>query len=261
MQSITLGAHARVPDDWYVGFHRGLPARFWRAVGALSADDDARLVAALLDLPAGAAILDAPSGDARIAVRLAAAGHAVTAVDIAPDEVAEAARAARERGVPLTTATADLRALPHDLGPFDGAVMWGNSFGYGVPADTAAILANLAAVLRPGGRLVVDTGAAAESILPGGPQEAFTYEAGGVRMDVAQRYRLEESRLEADMTFTAEDGTVEHGRVAHHVHTTGEIARMLRAAGFGDVRLHGPDGGEFTLGEGRLIAVATLKRG
>ncbi len=58
------------------------------------------------------------------------------------------------------------------------------------------------------------------------------------------------------MTFTADDGTVERGRVAHHVHTAGEIVRMLRAAGFGVVRLHGPDGGDYALGDGRLIAVA-----
>ena len=29
----------KVSDDWYVGFHRGLAAEFWRAAGAAMADD------------------------------------------------------------------------------------------------------------------------------------------------------------------------------------------------------------------------------
>ena len=47
---------ARVPDDWFVGFHRGLVARFWRAAGATMADADTRVVRGLLDLPQGAAV-------------------------------------------------------------------------------------------------------------------------------------------------------------------------------------------------------------
>jgi hypothetical protein len=53
------------------------------------------------------------------------------------------------------------------------------------------------------------------------------------------------------MLFEADDGTVERSRAAHHVHTTGEVVRMLRAAGFTNVELPG-----FELGR-RMIAVAS----
>jgi hypothetical protein len=44
----------------------------------------------------------------------------------------------------------------------------------------------------------------------------------------------------------------------HHVHTTGEVVRMLGGAGFGAVELRGPDGrAPFELGRPRLIVVAT----
>jgi len=37
-----------VPDDWFVGFHDGLAARFWRSAAAAMADGDAALVRELL---------------------------------------------------------------------------------------------------------------------------------------------------------------------------------------------------------------------
>ena len=37
-----------MPDEWYVGFHRGLAARFWRAAGATMAEADLKVVLGLL---------------------------------------------------------------------------------------------------------------------------------------------------------------------------------------------------------------------
>src|SRR5215204_4779847 len=101
----------RVPDDWFVGFHQGLAARFWAAAGAMTIDEDERIVRALL--------------------RVGAAGYDVTGVDVSVEAVAMA----RARGLGARFVEGDLRALPVD-GPFDGVVSWGNSFGYVTPADT-----------------------------------------------------------------------------------------------------------------------------
>ena len=96
-------ADLRVPDDWFVGFHTGLVARFWRAAGATMADRDAALVASLLDLPAGASVIDVPCADGRIALRLAAAGYVVTGIEIAAAEV-DHARAAAARASSTSSA-------------------------------------------------------------------------------------------------------------------------------------------------------------
>src|SRR3954470_3542626 len=77
----------RVPDEWYVDFHRGLAADFWRAVGAAMLDDDLRVVRQVLDAEEISSVLDVPCGDGRITIRLAAAGHRVFGVDIAAGEV------------------------------------------------------------------------------------------------------------------------------------------------------------------------------
>jgi hypothetical protein len=79
-----------------------------------------------------------------------------------------------------------------------------------------------------------------------------------VRVTTENRYRADESRLETDYVFEDVDGLVERARGAHHVHTTGEIVRMLHGAGFADVTLLSADGRTaYQLGSPRLIAVAT----
>ena len=159
------GLHdSRVPDDWFVGFHRGLAARFWRAAAATMADDDAQLVRELLGAPTGARVLDVPCGDGRLTIRLAAAGYTAIGVDLAEAELERGRRAAVEAGVEARFVAGDLRELP-DVGPVDGIVSWGNSFGYLIPADTARSLARMHRLLSSKGRLVLESLTVAESLL------------------------------------------------------------------------------------------------
>lgn len=234
----------RVPDDWFVGFHEGLAARFWQAAGEAMLEADFALVASLL--PPGGSVLDVPCGDGRLSRRLAEAGHDVTGIDIAPGALALAPPG-------LRLLQGDLRDLP-DIGPFDAALSWGNSFGYLRPEDTVRSLAGLRRVVRPGGTLVLESGAVAESLLPRGMNGRSEHTFGGITMRSERSYDPSESRLEVDSTFES-DGTTEHGRAAYFVHTTGEVVRMLRAAGFADVELRGDDG-PYELGAPRMIAVA-----
>ena len=246
----------RVLDDWFVGFQRGLAARFWRAAAATMAEDDVRLVGGLLEASPGGRVLDVPCGDGRLTVRLAGLGYRAIGIDLAVGELERGRRAAAEAGVDATFAAGDLRALP-EVGPVDAIVSWGNSFGYLLPDQTAASLAAMRRLLRAGGRLVLESLTVAESLLVGGVKTTAEREFGGVRMTAHNHYRPSESRLESDYVFEDENGTTEHARAAHHVHTTGEVVRMLRAAGFSEVELLGADGSSaYELGSPRLIAVA-----
>jgi SAM-dependent methyltransferase len=245
----------RVPDEWFVGFHQGLAARFWRAAAASMAEDDTQVVRRLLPDPP-ATVLDVPCGDGRLTSRLAAAGYAVTGVDLIASEVEHARGAAAAAGVEARFEVGDLRALP-DVGRVDALVSWGNAFGYLVPAETARSLASMHAALRPGGRLVLESMTVAESFLVAGFKPSTEWEYGGIRLSATNHYRVSESRLESDFTFEDAEGLVEHTRAAHHVHTSGEVVRMLQQAGFGDIELLGGDGVEpYALGSPRLIAVA-----
>jgi SAM-dependent methyltransferase len=228
-------------DEWYVGFHRGLAARFWRAAGASMADADLHVIRTLLPDPP-ARVLDVPCGDGRITLPLAEAGYDVTGVDI-------------ERQDPRFV-QGDLRALP-DLGRFDVVLSWGNSFGYTTPAETQESLAGFKRALAPGGRLILESLTIAEGFLTSPLRETASYTFGDITMAATNTYNPRKSRLESDWVFTDADGHSERASGAHHVHTTGEVVRMLEAAGFAEIALKGPDGTrDYALGDHRMIAVA-----
>jgi len=86
-------------------------------------DGHVRRLARLLP-PPPARILDAASGPGLYAVRLAAAGHDVTALDIGPAVVAHARRLAREQGLAsrVSARVDDLRSLA-DSDRFDAALL------------------------------------------------------------------------------------------------------------------------------------------
>src|SRR3979409_1189237 len=98
----------RVPDEWYLGFHQGLVARFWRAAGASMLEADLAVVRRLLPDPP-ASVLDVPCGDGRQSFPRAAAGYAVAGIDVSPENIEQA------RSAPQPTARfalGDLRDLP-----------------------------------------------------------------------------------------------------------------------------------------------------
>ncbi|MBD8868075.1 class I SAM-dependent methyltransferase [Nocardioides donggukensis] len=111
-------------------------------------DGEARLVDALA--ARGSRILDAGCGAGRVAHALAVRGHDVLGVDADPGLI-EAGRA-QHPGLPLEHG--DLLELTPEHGPFDLVVAAGNVLVYLEPGTERAVLAALAAVLRPGGRAV-----------------------------------------------------------------------------------------------------------
>ena len=122
----------------------------------------------------------------------------MTGIDVSPHAVA----AARERGLNARFLEGDLRALP-DLGPFDGVVSWGNSFGYLTPPETVRSLAAFRRLVKPGGRLVLESSTVAESLLAAGIDTHREIEFGGVTMKSTNTYRATESRLESEYVFEA----------------------------------------------------------
>ena len=244
--------HPQVPDDWFVGFQVGLKAQFWRAASEPWADEEAAAIAGLLDLPSGGRVLDAPCGSGRIAVRLAQRGLDVTGLDISPEEI----EAARARGSMARFEVGDLRELPELA--FDAVVQWGNSFGYcprgnarGAPQRRRRAEARRPPAARERHRR--------ESLLPGYRSE-LEHEAGGITMRARHDYDVARSRLVGDFSFEDAAGRVERAGVVHHVHTVGEIVRMLTSVGF-EVEELLSDAAErtpYTVGSRHLIAISRI---
>ena len=240
--------------DWTEKYFRGLALQAWENENSpeqTRADADFLLDA--LDAGSGARLLDVPCGNGRLSLELARRGYRLTAVDQDAAQLAAAEKTAREEKLNVQWRRTDMRRLRF-RGGFDGAFCFGNSFGYFGADGTAAFLAGMGRALRPGGRLVIDTEVAAESLLPT-LEHRIWQQAGGTAVLAEYTYHPAESRL--DSTFTFIQGRRREVRAASHwVFTIGEIGRMLAAAGVRiEHLLADTDGSPFELGAPRLLLV------
>lgn len=108
---------------------------------------------------AGERLLDLGAGTGNAALLAAGAGAEVTAVDPSARLLSVAARAAQQRGVPLRCEVGQASDLPAARHSFDCVV---SNFAVIFAPDAEAAVAEIARVLRPGGR------AAFTAWLPGG---------------------------------------------------------------------------------------------
>lgn len=242
-------------DEWYREFFSGLALDVWRnAITPQETKLECDFLEAALAPDGPRALLDAPSGNGRHALELAARGHRVTGVDLAADFVAEAR--AKAGKLPVEFVLGDMRALP--AGVFDGAYCLGNSFGYFDHAGTRDYLAALSRAVVPGGRLVLDTGTAAECVLPS-LERRSDVQFGDVHMLALHDYDAAESVLVTDYTFTRGAET-ERRRARYHVYTAAEIARLLADSGFIiEDRWSSFARAPFALGSSMLILVAVRR--
>jgi SAM-dependent methyltransferase len=251
----------RTPADWYRDFFRDVALDVWR--DAIPADQTAREVEFLLRalrLRPGARVLDVPCGAGRLAVPLAERGMQVTGVDLAPEQIAAAwrAAAASRGGASIEWRQADVRDLPWEAA-FDAAFCFGNSFGYLDRDGTRAFVDALACALEPGGRFAMDTGMVAETILPALRDRDETT-IGGVRFMEDNTYHADVGCLETRYTFVR-DGASQTRVGLHWVFTIGEIGRFLADAGMTITGLYGSmDEAPFAVGD-RLLYLVARKQG
>ena len=153
-------------SQWYESFFTPLALDFWRAaVPASATAEEADFLVKHLGVAPRARLLDLPAGFGRHALALVRRGYRVTGIDIAPEAIESARREAGELGIEADFLVGDMRSAPPGA-PYDGAYCFGNSFGYLSHEDTKSFVRNVFHAIRPGGRWAIDTGCAAESLLP-----------------------------------------------------------------------------------------------
>src|SRR5438445_924919 len=191
--------------DWFKDFFSGVAVDFWMAA-APPPDEDIAFLRSTFG--AGGEILDVACGAGRHAIPLARAGYRVVGVDISADFLDRAKRAS---DVPIEWHQRDMRDLPW-IARFDGALCFGNSFGYLGRAGSQASIASVAKALKKGGRFVLDIGSAAESLLPS-LQPRRWIEVGDILFLSSATYDVNESRLDVEYTFVR--GGVHEKKTAH----------------------------------------------
>jgi len=244
-----------MPSPWYLDFFSGVVVDYWiAAVPPEQTAAEVDFLAQALAVQPGARLLDVPCGNGRHARGLAKLGYAVAGVDGSEDFLVDARRRAADDGVEVDWHRGDMRELPFES-EIDGALCMGNSFGYLEHDGNRALFAAVSRALRPGARFVMDTGMAAESILPNFEERDWV-PVGDLLFLTVHTYRAEFSRLDTEYTFVR-DGEVVTARSEHHVYTVAELKRMIAEAGLEtEVLLAGIDGEPFEFGSPRLLLVA-----
>jgi demethylmenaquinone methyltransferase / 2-methoxy-6-polyprenyl-1,4-benzoquinol methylase len=154
----AVGPPGRLPADAVRTMFDRIAPRYDLLNRLMSARNDVRwrqAAAAAADLAAGERALDCCTGTGDLALALAdrvtPLGE-VVGVDFSEGMLAIARRKAAQRGDRVSFAAADVMALPFADGSFDAATV---AFGIRNVADLDAGLAEMARVVRPGGRVVV----------------------------------------------------------------------------------------------------------
>jgi SAM-dependent methyltransferase len=219
-------------------------------------DADTGEILGLMDLPAGSRILDAPCGHGRIARRLAAAGMNVTGVDLTAAYLAQARADPKLLPNSVTYLEGDIRHLPVD-GPFDAVVCWLNSFGYYDDADCHRVLEEFHRVLKPGGKVAIDTmhhdgGVRHFTAAP----DAVVVQRGDDTMVEVSTFDAVRGRMVIQRTVHR-DGAVRHASYFVRLPTAPEWVAWLESAGFRDVTFRAGRGGPLDIDSWEMVVVAT----
>ena len=239
-------------SNWQASFFCGVALDAWRhIINPETTRIEADFIQRTLDIKAGARLLDVPCGNGRHCVELAGRGYQMTGLDQSEEFLAEARSASP---VPIRWLQDDMCSISW-VSEFDGAYCWGNSFCY-LPWDGAHHFLNaVARSLKPGARLIVDTGTAAESILPSLVRNRW-FRLGDILMLSENRYQPAESRLDIDYTFVR-NGQVETRPTTSYVFTAGELCRMHMDAGLLPIELLSSTSSEpYQIGSPRLLLVS-----
>jgi SAM-dependent methyltransferase len=221
-------------NNWQANFFHGIALDFWRrAISPEQTRAEVDFLEKALQPVPNAQLLDVPCGNGRHALELAKRGYSLTGIDSSEEFVIEAQAASSAAKFML----GDMCSLPA-LVPaqsFDGVYCAGNSFAYLDSKAARKFLGDVAAVLKSGGRFVMDTGMAAEAILPT-LGAGRTHRIGDMMVVSENRYHPAESRLDIDYTFIR-DGRMDTRPSVSYCFTTGEICRMQAEAGLEVVEL------------------------
>jgi SAM-dependent methyltransferase len=243
-----------VPDDWHENFFTVPVNDFWeKAVPPEAAAADAAFVARNIGVAPPAHILDIPCGAGRHSLALAEIGYRVTGIDLSEDMIARARKAAAACSPAADFVRHDMRSFRLDT-PAGGIVCLGNSISYFGVEGMSRFFAALAGNLRPGGRLILDSGTCAESLFPLATERELAFEGGSWRAEL--RYDPMQSSLATRAELRLGEA-VHELLYAHQVVTTGELVRLLREAGLATLEMCADARGTpYAAGCPRLLLVA-----
>jgi SAM-dependent methyltransferase len=218
------------------------------------AEVQALAAARLAGTPEQGDVLDAPCGFGRHSIPLARAGYRVTGADRAAPLIEEARRRSLGERWPKW-AIADYRELPVPDDSFDLVINLFSSLGYLGDEQDARALAEFRRVLRPGGRLVIET-MHRDGLVSNWSEQDWHLVGEGKLLLEQRTFDPAGGVAQMTQTLVPSNGARESRTISLRVYSATELLAMLDRAGFGDARCHGDlDGAPFGTTT-RLVIVA-----
>ncbi len=203
-------------------------------------------------------VLDLMCGYGRHALGLARKGIPVTAVDNLEDYYAEIKKATEEEKLPVNPVKADVSDF-YINEKFDLAICMGNSLNFFNEEDATRILRNVHRMMKPGGKLLINTWSLAEIVIRDF-KEHYWSKIGELKQLNEGKYLFNPARIEWETWIIAPGKEIENRKGVDYVFTLDEMRRLLKEAGFHlDIAYSIPGRKEFGLGEARAYLAATVK--
>ena len=219
------------------------------------AEEQALAAVRLTGCEPGADVVDVPCGFGRHTIPLARAGYRAVGVDRSAALLDEARKRSGGERWPKF-ARADYRELPFAEGSFDAAVNLFSSLGYLGDEEDVKVLAAIRRVLRPGGKLVIETMHRDRLI--------DQWSDNDWRLMGEGRLLLEQRTFDPVTGVSQSTQTLIDGRGARdsrtfsvRVYTATELLAMVERAGFSEAKAYGSFDGEPFSTNTRLVVVAT----
>jgi ubiquinone/menaquinone biosynthesis C-methylase UbiE len=219
------------------------------------AEVDALAAARLAGVEPGADVVDVPCGFGRHTLALARAGFRAVGVDRSATLLEEARRrAGGERWPKLTRA--DYRDLPFAEETFDAAFNLFTSLGYLGDEEDTKVLAAIRRVLRPGGKLVLETMHRDRLVEIFRDKDWHLMGAG--RLLLEQRtWDPVTGVVQSTQTLITGSGERESRTFSVRTYSATELLAMIDRAGFSEAKCYGSFEADPFATTSRLVIVAT----
>ena len=253
---MMAAARRKVPETWYETSFGAEYLRIYRRRDEVQARQEVDFVVDQLQLPAGAQVLDLCCGAGRHLKWLRRHGLNAVGLDLSAPLLNRAAERLTEAGDARPLVRADMRHLPFPQ-RFEGLVSFFTSFGYfSDEGDDARTVADMARVLLPGARFMVDL-MDRESVIRDLVPRSHRVE-GDAEIDEERWISSDGQRVEKEVTVARTSG-VQHFHESVRIYTRDEALSLFAAAGLRVETLFGNfAGAEQSPGETpRMILVGT----
>ncbi len=217
------------------------------------AEREVDFIVRALGLQGDERIIDICCGAGRHALALGERGYPVTGIDLSAELLADA-QTGRRSDVDVQFVNADMRRLPFADEVFDVALNLFTSFGYFDDADNERALAEMARVVRRGGRLLMDF--LNRDVVERGLVPESERESEGVRVREKRSFNAETGHVIKHVTLSGPEGDLEYTERVR-AYSSEELQDRMRRCGLHIQRLYGGlDGSDFSETAQRLVIVA-----